>query len=63
MTEAAFAVLTLLILGWAAASALLMRVNITGPLVFSAAGFALANPEWGLLSVDVDAPSVHCSLK
>lgn len=59
VTEAAFAVLTLLILGWAAASALLMRVNVTGPLVFTVAGFTLANPDWGLLSVDVDAPSVH----
>ena len=59
MTEATFAVLALLILGWAVASALLLRVNITGPLVFSVAGYALANPEWGALSVDVDAPSVH----
>ena len=36
-----------------------MRSNITGPLVFLVAGFALGNPDWGALSVDVDAPSVH----
>ena len=38
MTEAAFAVLTLLILGWAVISDLLGRMNINGPLFFLVAG-------------------------
>ena len=59
MTETTFAVLGLLVLGWAVTSYLLVRVNITGPMVFTVAGFALGNPDWGPLAVDVDAPSVH----
>ncbi|MEV0803719.1 cation:proton antiporter [Kribbella sp. NPDC050281] len=59
MTEGTFAVLALLILAWAVISGLLARWNITGPLVFAVAGYALGNPDWGPLSVDVEAPSVH----
>lgn len=59
MTEATFAVLVLLVLAWAVTSGVLARVNITGPLVFTAAGFVLGNPDWGPLTVDVDAPSIH----
>ena len=47
MTEAAFAALMLVILGWAVISARLARWNITGPMVFTLAGFILANPDWG----------------
>ncbi|HET6985799.1 MAG TPA: hypothetical protein VFI00_04250 [Kribbella sp.] len=59
MTDATFAVLALLVLAWAVTSDLLARLNITGPLVFAVAGYALGNPDWGPLSVDVDAPSIH----
>jgi NhaP-type Na+/H+ or K+/H+ antiporter len=59
VTEATFAVLALIVLGWAVASDLLLRVNITGPLVFMVAGYALGNSDWGALTVDVRAPSVH----
>jgi len=59
VTEATFAVLALLILAWAVTSDLLARVNITGPLVFAVAGYVLGNPDWGPLSVDVDAPAIH----
>ena len=59
MTETSFAVLMLLVLGWAVASHLLARVNITGALVFLVAGYLLGNPSWGPLAVDVEAPSVH----
>ena len=59
MTEATFAVLMLLVLGWAVASQLLARVNITGALVFLVAGYVLGNPSWGPLAVDVDTPSIH----
>lgn len=59
MSEAAFAVLTLLVLAWAVASDLLARVNINGPMVFTVAGFVLANPGWGPVTVDVETPSIH----
>jgi NhaP-type Na+/H+ or K+/H+ antiporter len=59
VTEASLAVLMLLVLGWAVASQLLARVNITGAVVFLVAGFLLGNPSWGPLAVDVEAPSVH----
>jgi sodium/hydrogen antiporter len=59
VTEASFAVLMLLVLGWAVASHLLGRLNITGALVFLVAGYLLGNPSWGPLAVDVEAPSVH----
>ena len=59
MTEATFAVLALLVLGWAVISDLLGRMNINGPLFFLVAGFLLGNPDWGPLSVNVDTPSVH----
>lgn len=59
MTEGTSAVLALLILAWAVTSDLLARLNITGPVVFAISGYALGNPDWGPLSVDVEAPSVH----
>jgi sodium/hydrogen antiporter len=59
MTVFAFAVLILLVLGWAVVSDRLARWNITGPLVFTVTGFVLGNPDWGPLTVDVEAPSVH----
>ena len=33
--------------------------NITGPLVFLAAGFLLANSSWGIVSVDIESSTVH----
>jgi sodium/hydrogen antiporter len=59
VTEAAFAVLGFLIVGWAVTSAAFKRVNLTGPMLFMVAGYVLGNPDWGPLSVDVEAPSVH----
>ena len=59
MTEFTFAVLMMLVLGWAVVSDRLARWNITGPLVFSVFGFVLANRGWAPLSVDVEAPTAH----
>ena len=59
VTEAGFAILMLLVLGWAVFSNLLTGVNITGALAFLTAGYLLGNPSWGPVTVDVDAPSVH----
>jgi NhaP-type Na+/H+ or K+/H+ antiporter len=59
VTEATFAVLSLLVVGWAVTSKLLSRANISGPLLFTAAGYLLANPDWGAFSVTYDAPAIH----
>ncbi|MBM7502774.1 cation:proton antiporter [Agromyces aurantiacus] len=59
MPEATFAVLMLVILGWAVVSDRLARWNVTGPMVFTVFGFVLANQDWGPLTVDVEAPSIH----
>ncbi len=59
MSEPTFAVLLLLVLAWAVTSLLLARSNVTGAIVFAVAGYALANPDWGLLVVDVETPSIH----
>ncbi len=59
MTEGTFAVLALLLVAWAITSELLSRYNINGALVFSIAGYVLANPDWGPLTVNFEAPSIH----
>ena len=59
MTEATVAVLALLVLGWAIVSGALARHDITGPFVFAVAGYVLANPDWGPITVNVGAASVH----
>jgi NhaP-type Na+/H+ or K+/H+ antiporter len=59
VTAATLAVLMLLLLGWAVFSERLARWNVTGPLVFTAAGFLLANPSRGVVPADVEAPQVH----
>jgi NhaP-type Na+/H+ or K+/H+ antiporter len=59
VTQSTIAVLALLVLGWAAVSGALARHDITGPFVFAVSGYLLANPDWGPLTVDVDATAVH----
>jgi sodium/hydrogen antiporter len=53
------AVVSLLLLGWAAVSGPLARHNVTGPLVFVTAGYLLANPTWGILPLSLETASVH----
>jgi NhaP-type Na+/H+ or K+/H+ antiporter len=59
MTEVSVAVVVVLVLGWAIFSGALARHYVTGPLVFTLAGYLLGNPDWGLLTVDVETESVH----
>ena len=54
MSEAALAVVALLVFGWAVSSRALARHEVTGPIFFTVAGFVLGNRDWGLLSVDVE---------
>lgn len=57
--ESVLTALSLMVLGWAVLSDRLARWNITGPLVFTVAGFVLGNPLWGPVHVDVEAAPVH----
>ena len=59
MSEETCVVLALVVLGWAVFSERLAADNITGPLVLGAAGLLLANPEWGLVSVDLESSTIH----
>jgi len=59
MTESTVAVIALLVLGWAIVSGAWARHDVTGPLVFVVAGYLLGNPDWGPLTVDVEATSIH----
>jgi sodium/hydrogen antiporter len=59
VSEATVAVVGGLVLVWAVVSGALARHDVTGPLVFAIAGYLLANPDWGPLTVNVDAASVH----
>ncbi|MGV9712976.1 cation:proton antiporter [Gordonia sp. NPDC003424] len=59
MSDATIAVICLLIFAWAVTSRLLTRHDVTGPLLFVVAGYVLANPTWGVLTVDVDTSTVH----
>ena len=59
MTESTVAVLAFLVFGWAITSGTLARHNVTGPLVFASIGYVLGNPDWGPLTIDVEAESIH----
>ena len=59
MSDVAFAVVALLMFGWAVASRALARHDVTGPIIFTVVGFLLANPDWGVLAVDVETGTVH----
>src|SRR3954453_9932561 len=59
MTEEVVAALAVLIFAWAVLSKLPARDNVTGPLVFAACGYLLANPDWGALTVHVHTESVR----
>ena len=59
MTESAVSVIALLVLAWAVLSGALARHDVTGPLVFTVAGFLLAHPDWGPLTVNIETGAIH----
>src|SRR5262249_48590585 len=59
MSEAIVSVIAVLVLGWAVVSGALARHDVTGPLVFAVAGYLLANPDWGVLTVDIETTAVQ----
>ena len=59
MSESAALVVALLVVAWAALSGLLGRHSVTGPLVFVVVGYVLANPDWGVVRVDIEVDALH----
>ncbi len=59
MSEAAVAVVALLIGVWALTSGWAARYDVTGPITFTFAGYLLGNPDWGPLDIAVGTSSLH----
>ena len=59
MHEDTLIALTLAIFAWAVLSRWLADRYLTGPLVLTVAGFLLANPSWGMVSIDIESSTVH----
>ena len=53
------ALLAVLVFAWAVLSGVLARRNVTGPLVFAAAGYVFGNPGWGPIHLDLDSSTIH----
>jgi sodium/hydrogen antiporter len=51
--------LAAVLFGWSIASERLAASNLTGPLIFVAAGLFLANSSWGIVTVDIESSTVH----
>ena len=59
MNEATLVALSIVLFGWAILAERLAARNLSGPLVFLVAGLLLANPSWGIVSVDIESSTVH----
>src|SRR4051794_1620484 len=59
MTTSTVIALAVVLFGWSIVAKRLTAHNLTGPLVFLAAGLLLANASWGIVTVDVDSSTVH----
>lgn len=59
MSEAAVAVVAVLIGIWALTSGWAARYDVTGPITFTIAGYLLGNPDWGPLDIAVGTASLH----
>src|SRR5918993_4141370 len=59
MDAATLTTLAVVVFAWAVVAERLAARNLTGPLVFLVAGLLLANPDWGVVSVDLESSTVH----
>src|SRR5215207_6435762 len=59
MTSATLIALSIVLFGWSIVSERLTLHNVTGPLLFLVAGLLLGNPDWGIVTVDVESSTVH----
>ena len=48
-----------LVFGWSVVSGRLERLDVTGPIVFVAAGLVLCNGPWALVDVTIESHGVH----
>ena len=59
MSTTTVIVIAIVIFGWSIVSEAIAARDLTGPLVFLVAGLLLANPNWGIVTVDVESSTVH----
>jgi NhaP-type Na+/H+ or K+/H+ antiporter len=59
MSATTLIALALVVFGWSVGSEWFAERNLSGPLLFLGAGLLLANPSWGVVSVDVESATVH----
>lgn len=59
MTTTLVAVIAGLVFAWALASGVLERHDVTGAMVFTAAGYLISNPDWGWVPIDVHTATIH----
>ena len=59
MSPGALIAFVLLLFGWSVLSGRLERLDVTGPIVFVAAGVLLCNGSWAVGEIAVESHSVH----
>ena len=59
MNEATLIALALVLFAWAVLAKRIESFNISGPLFLTLGGFLLANPSWGIVSVNLNSTTVH----
>ena len=52
-------VLVVMLFGWSLISGRLERLDVTGPIVFVAAGLLLCNGPWAVVDVTIESHAVH----
>lgn len=59
MSSGALIALTVLLFGWSVVSGRLERLDVSGPIVFVAAGLLLCNGPWAVVEVAIESHGVH----
>jgi NhaP-type Na+/H+ or K+/H+ antiporter len=59
VNEAAIVTIAIVVFGWAILSEWFAARNLTGPLVLLVSGLLIANPSWGIVSVNIESSTVH----
>ena len=59
MSTEALIALAVLLFGWSVISGRLERIDVTGPIVFVAAGLLLCNGPWAVVDMTIESQSVH----
>ena len=59
MNTGALIAFVVLLLGWSLVSGRLERLDVTGPIVFVAAGLILCNGPWAVIDLSIESGAVH----